>query len=197
MHRPAFGPTARTAAAIIATAALALLAAACSGGSPSATGSGGSANTGGSAGYRSAVAFSACVRSHGVPNYPDPDRNGTLPKASPQRLGVSSSRFNAARGACQHLLPTTGGSLTATSLRQCYLALDCPQALVQHALTAGRVFSRCMRSHGITNWPDPSIDSEGRPLFNINVPRPVPPRYNTAMNECERLDHEGSLLAWG
>lgn len=187
---------ARTAAAVIAAAALALLVAACSDG-PSATGHGGASNTGASANHRSAVAFSACVRSHGVPNYPDPGSGGTLPKESAQHLGVSNSQYQAAQRACQHLLPATGGLLDASSLQQCYLAGVCPQALVQQALTAGRAFSQCMRSHGAPNWPDPSIDSEGRPLFNITVPRPPPPLVGTAINECERADHAGSLLAWG
>jgi hypothetical protein len=73
MRRPrrAWPPTARTVAAIIATAALALLAAACSSG-PSSTGSGGSPNAGGSASSPSAVSYSHCMRSHGVPNWPDP-----------------------------------------------------------------------------------------------------------------------------
>ncbi len=137
------------------------------------------------------------MRSQGVPNYPDPGSGGTLPKPDAQAFGVSSSQFNAAQRACQHLLPTTGGSLTASSLQQCYLAGVCPQALVQHAMNAGRIFSRCMRSHGVPNWPDPTIDSEGRPLFNINVPRPPPPQVSTAISECERLAPAGSLLAWG
>ena len=102
-----------------------------------------------------------------------------------------------AQGACQHLLPATGGSLSASSLRQCYLAGVCPQALVQQALSAGREFASCMRSHGVPNWPDPIIDSQGRPLFNITVPRPPPAQVSTAMNECERLEPAGSLLAWG
>ena len=32
----------------------------------------------------SAVAYSACIRSHGVPNFPDPDSSGQVPKADPQ-----------------------------------------------------------------------------------------------------------------
>jgi hypothetical protein len=52
---------ARTAAAIVAMAVLALLAAAC-GGSPPSTGSGGSPAAGGSATSPSAVAYSACIR---------------------------------------------------------------------------------------------------------------------------------------
>jgi hypothetical protein len=140
------------------------------------------------------------MRSRGVPDYPDPTVAGgttTLPKESAQHLGVSSALFNAAERACQHLLPTTGGSLSASSLQQCYLTDVCPQALVQRAMSAGLEFARCVRAHGVPNWPDPSIDSEGRPLFNINVPRPAPPPTSTAISECSRLDHAGSLLAWG
>jgi Secretory lipase len=46
------------------------------------------------------------MRSHGVPDYPDPDSSGQLPKPSPAnetQLGVSDSQFNAAQAACQHL----------------------------------------------------------------------------------------------
>ena len=185
-------PAARTAAAILALAALVLLAAC--GGSAN---TGSAANTGGAARSQSAVAFSRCMRSHGLPDYPDPDSSGTLPKTSAQRLGVSISVFDAAQSACQHLLPATGGSLTASSLQQCYLAGVCPQALVQRALSAGREFAQCMRSHGVPDWPDPTLDAQGRPLFNINVPRPPPAQVTAAGNECTRLDPAGSLLAYG
>jgi len=165
--RRTWPPRARTAAAIIATAALVLLAAACSGGSPAFTGSGGSPSAGGSTSSPSAVGFSGCMRSHGVPNYPDPDSNGTLPKTSAQQLGVSSSQFNAAQRACQNLLPATSGSF-GQQVRQCYLAGNCPPALVQQMLTVGRKFARCMRNHGVSNWPDPTLDSQGRPFFNLS-----------------------------
>jgi hypothetical protein len=191
----------RPAAAIPAAAALVLLAA-CGGSPANTTGpsntTGGPSNTtGGTAHSQSAVAFSQCMRSHGLPDYPDPDSSGTLPKASAQLLGVSSSVFDAAQRACQPLLPATGGSLTASSIQQCYLAFVCPQALVQQALSAGRVFAQCMRSHGVPYWPDPTVDAQGRPLFNINVPRPQPAQVTAAGNECTRLDPAGSLLAYG
>jgi len=180
-------PTARTAAAIIAAAALALPAAAC-GGSPSATGSGGAPTAGGSANSPSAVAFSHCMRSRGVPNYPDPSSNGELPKTSPQRLGVSSSRFQAARRACQHLLPSTESIQQQT--QQCMLTGVCPPALVRQILTAELRFARCMRSHGVPDWPDPTIDSEGRPIFNVSAHGVDPhhsPQINNRVGECERL----------
>jgi hypothetical protein len=34
-------------------------------------------------------------------------------------------------------------------------------------MTALRTYARCMRSHGAPTWPDPTIDSEGRPGFNL------------------------------
>jgi hypothetical protein len=92
-------PAARTAAAIIAAAALAMLAAACS--SPSSVS--GSPNSGRSANSPSAVGYSACMRSHSVPNFPDPTGTGGIPKESAQHLGVSDSQFTAAQQACQHL----------------------------------------------------------------------------------------------
>ena len=162
--RGARPPAWQTTGAVIATAALALLAAACSS-SPSLTG--GSPAAGGSADPTSAVAYSHCVCGHGVPNYPDPGSGGTLPKVSAQQLGVSSPQLQAARRACQHLLPATGGSLDANSLRQCELTGDCPQALVQQMMNADLKLARCMRSHGLPNFPDPTNGGSSGPVFNI------------------------------
>jgi hypothetical protein len=192
MRRPrrAWPPTARTVAAIIAAAVLALLAAAC-GGSPSSTGSGGSPNAGGSANSPSAVAFSHCVRSHGVTNYPDPGSGGVLPKTSAQQLGVSNSQFQAAQSACHYLLPNTGGSFQQQD-QQCVSAGDCPPALVQRMLTSGRTFAACMRSHGVPNWPDPSIDTgayQGVPFFDLSKEgiNDHLPQIRSKMAECGRL----------
>lgn len=177
-------------AAVIATASLALLVSACSG-SASATGSGGASNAGGSPSSLSAVGYSHCMRSHGVPNFPDPDSSGQLPKGDAQRFGVSSSQLQAARQACQQLLPNNGGAINADSIQQCMMADDCPQALVQQLVNEERNFARCMRSHGVPNWPDPTIDSEGRPVFAISISKdgfdPYSPQIWAKGNECSRL----------
>jgi hypothetical protein len=190
MHRPrgAEPPTARTAAAIVATAVLAVLAAACSG-SPSSTG--GSPNAGGPANSPSAVGYSHCMRSHGVPNFPDPDRSGVLPKVSAQQLGISTSQLQAGQRACQGLLPTTGGSLQQQA-QQCVLAGDCPQAVVQQMLTSGRRFAACMRRHGVPSWPDPTIDTgahRGVPFFDLSKEGidDHSPQISPKMAECSRL----------
>jgi len=165
---------ARTAAAIIATAAMPLLTAAC-GGNPSSAG--GSPNAGGSATSQQALAYSACMRSHGVPKYPDPGssdelRSG-LPKVSLRQLGVSSSQYQAAQGACAHLLPN-GGQMS--------------QAQSQQDLRAMLGFARCMRSHGVPNWPDPTNGPAGWGfnLLHANGFDPSSRQIEQKMTECSR-----------
>jgi hypothetical protein len=102
------------------------------------------------------VAFSHCVRSHRVPNFPDPQPGASNEKfPSAQQLGVGSAQLSAAENACQHLLPAGVDD-------------QFPAAEVPFLLRGMRTFSRCMRSHGVPNWPDPSVDSEGRPVFNLS-----------------------------
>src|ERR1700733_431704 len=113
MRRPrrAWPTAARTAAAIIATAALALLSAACDG-SPSSTGSGSSSNSGGSANSK-ALAYAHCMRSDGVPDFPDPNSAGEFNKATIGQLSASNSQYQTATQACVRLLPNSGGGPTA------------------------------------------------------------------------------------
>src|ERR1700758_2993593 len=132
--RRARPPAVRIAAAILATAALPLLAAACSS-SPSSTSSPSSSSTGsspnatspaaaaGATSSASTVAYSQCMRAHGVPKYPDPASGGQLPKGDAQHFGVSQSQYQAAQNACQHVLPT-GGSFDEQA-HQCIEAGDC------------------------------------------------------------------------
>jgi hypothetical protein len=183
--------TARTAAAIIAAAGLVLLTAAC-GGSPSATASGGSSNAGGSARPDSAVAFSGCMRSHAVPNFPDPSNGGGVPKESAQQLGVSSSQLQVALTSCQHLLPNSGN-------------IDDNPAALHRWWSQMLHFARCMHSHGVPGWPDPSAYSQDplRPTFNLHAagigfhqgaqPGNIvnSPQIEAKVRQCESVVHLG------
>jgi hypothetical protein len=140
--------TARTAVSIFTGVALALLAAAC-GGNPSSTGPGGASNAGGPASAQAPgsqmLAFARCMRSNGVPSFPDPNSSGALPKESSQQLGVSSSKFQSTQATCRHLLPNGGNGPDQAQLEQVRA-----QALK---------FAQCMRNHHVA-LPDP--DSSGR-----------------------------------
>lgn len=129
-----------------------------------------------------ALAFSQCMRSHGVPNFPDPGSDAQVPKADPQNFGVSASRLQAAQRACQDLYP-------AAALAQCQGTGICSPAARQALLGRMRDFANCMRAHGISNWPDPSVDSQGRPGFRgpaADVP-PGSPTDHAANEECHQL----------
>lgn len=191
MHRPR-PPAARTTAAIVATAALALLATAC-GSSPSSTGSDGSSHAGRSAKSSDAggsanaqlVAFSRCVRSHGVPNFPDPQAgasNAKFPSAS--QLRVSSSQLSTAENACQRLLPV--------GIDDQFSPAEVP-LLLRGMLP----FARCMRSHGVPNFPDPA-NSDGHVEFVISVSRdgfdPHSPQILAKARECQHVLPAGTGL---
>jgi hypothetical protein len=94
------------------------------------------------------------MRSHGVPEFPDPDSSGHFSKQTLIQLGVSDSRFNAAQGACQHLWPYQPPT----------------QAQQRQQLTDDLKFAQCMRSHGVPNFPDPTTGPDG-PRFVISVSR--------------------------
>ncbi len=185
------GSTARFAA----LSALALLAAGCGGGGSQRVASVATTTQGGSSGNPSPAAtqgnkaldYARCMRSNGVRSYPDPNSNGNLPKGDAQAFGVGSSQYQAARQACRDLLPGGGSA----SLTQCLMTGDCPRSVVQPALEEGRRFARCMRSHGVSHWPDPTVDSSGRPSFQvteagISIDATRSPQMLSKIGDCQR-----------
>ena len=155
IRRRSRAPAAGTAAASVATTALVLLVAACGSG-PSSTVPRPGPSAGGSATSPSALGFSHCMRSHGVPRFPDPTAGGGVPKFSLQQLEISSTQFQAAEQACQDLLPAGADDVF-------------PPGEVQQLLVGMLNFSRCIRSHGVPGWPDPTTGSEGRPVFLLSA----------------------------
>jgi len=177
---PAATARRRTAVAILATS-LALAAAGC-GGSPgnhvAQLGSTASPRSSSNAPAQEtgALSFSRCMRSHGVPSFPDPEGNGGIPKKSPQQLGVSSSKYQAAQSACARLLPNSGG------------AHGLSPAQVQQLANGMRSFARCMRSQGVPNWPDPTTDSEGTAVFYLQGKIDIAaPQIVTRIRACSHL----------
>lgn len=138
----------RTRVCLLAAAALlsGVLAAGCGGSAPSPTGD---ASTSASAAgaVESGVAFSRCIRSHGVPNFPDPKVSGQAVRmGSPST--VQSPAFQSALHSCQGLLPKGPPGSEASS----------PQAQ-----TRMLEVSACMRKHGISGFPDPTTSPPSNP----------------------------------
>jgi hypothetical protein len=111
-----------------------------------------------------ALAYARCIRSKGVPLWPDPESSGTFDKSklTPHQLGVSTSQIGTAEKACRSLVPI-------------YSA-----AQQSHVLAEALRFSRCMRAHGAANFPDP--ESNGA----IVIPHAMEnsPAYLAALHFC-------------
>ena len=90
--------------------------------------------------------------------------------------------YQAAAGACQALLPSGGAGTT--------------QAEVQQEWSEFRSFARCMRRHGVPNWPDPQPRSgtDPRPLFDIQPVNPQSPINPDSPQITNKLPDCDSLL---
>ena len=111
-----------------------LLAAAC--GSPT-------PDSAGSSAYAKALPFAQCMRSHGIGNFPDPDSSGNFDVGN----SVSHSpQYATAQATCVRLHP--------------YNMVLSPNQVAQLMAQALK-FSRCMRAHGVLNFPDPTEGGSG------------------------------------
>lgn len=189
LRRRGLPVAARVVVAAAAATALVVLAAACGGsaggqaaqlGSTAATN--GAVSSAGASQKSGLLAFAACMRSNGVPNFPDPSSSGVLPKRQVAQLAAGSPRFVPAHKACEHLLPN-GGQPTP--------------AQVQQAWKDMRSFARCMRAHGVPNWPDPTVTSarDNRPFFNVPASiDPNAPQIGSTISACQRVMHASNPL---
>jgi hypothetical protein len=165
-------------AAVLVTAVLA--AAGCGGSSSSANppaANGGAGNP--SSGSTKLVQFANCMRSHGLPNFPDPTAQGTfnLPAGM-----SSSSQFQAADHACKSLAPP--GSLSG-------------QGPTTQQLNQTVKFVSCMRKHGESSFPDPSSNGTFQLNGGTNPIDPNSPQFKSAMSACRALLPPGSGFGTG
>jgi hypothetical protein len=92
------------------------------------------------------VAFSACMRKHGVPNFPDPKAVGHGYGLTIDNEMANSPQFKNAQQTCKKLLPN-GGTPTAQEQAQ----------QLQEALK----YAACIRAHGMPDYPDPKVHGGG------------------------------------
>jgi hypothetical protein len=118
-----------------------------------------------------AIAFSSCMRSHGVSKFPDPSIGGRIPKVGLEELGVSGFRFETAQRACRHLLPNGGAGPDAAQLRQ--------------ARAQALSYAECVRRHGVTNFPDPGSDGRIPDPATVGIDQGSP-KFEAANQACSK-----------
>jgi hypothetical protein len=116
------------------------------------------------------LAHARCMRAHGISNFPDPDANGNLQLNADagSDLDPNNPRFKAADSACKSLLPPRKAP---------------PKDLKAKTLK----YARCMRAHGISDFPDPGPDGtlqiQATPGSDLD---PNNPQYKAANDACKK-----------
>jgi hypothetical protein len=123
--------------------------------------------------YAQGVRYSGCMRSHGVPRFPDPSPGGGF---NLRALGsdAGSPAFLAAQTACAALQPAGSGRPSPFTGEQ-------ERQMIAKA--------RCIRTHGVPSFPDPT--TVGRGMFGEPG---LPPGWNNeapavikALIACEHV----------
>ena len=93
-----------------------------------------------------AVRFSDCMRSRGVPDFPDLSVGGGPMGEQLARSGVdlNTPAFQSAMNACRALAPAAKAALGPTFGESKAMMV---------------AFARCMRAHGLKTFPDPTVSS--------------------------------------
>lgn len=119
---------------VLAVAAGALVLAAC--------GSSGTTGTGSRSATPSAgITYADCMRTHGVPNFPDPTSAAGGVQLVGSGVNTQSPAFRSAQSTCQKLLP--GG-------------IGGPGGISAARIERGVKLADCMRAHGLRTFPDPT-----------------------------------------
>jgi hypothetical protein len=109
-------------------------------------GCGSSGKTSQAVGHSAFLAFSRCMRSHGATNFPDPSPGGGIQLDA--GMNPFSPAFKAAQSSCRKLLPGGGPGAAHPSAQ---------------AKAATLKISECMRRHGVSGFPDPTLTPPSGP----------------------------------
>jgi hypothetical protein len=93
--------------------------------------------------YTDELKYARCMRSHGVPSFPDPSASGGF--VFPAGSNPTSSATRAAQAKCAKFLPDSGLPRPGTATHP-----------TSAALAQMLKVTRCMRRHGIYEFPDPT-----------------------------------------
>jgi hypothetical protein len=136
-----------------------------------------------------AYKHAACMRSHGVPNFPDPQisTNGnqvSIRQVLPQSV-ANSPQFKAADKDCRGLVPGLANESPAQIAAQQHA----------HAQTL-LAFAGCLRGHGVQGFPDPT--AQGQLTLQMIHAAGVDlqaPSLLTAAKACVGVTHGAITLA--
>ena len=126
------------------------------------------------------------MRSHGVPSFPDPNSKGVWPKGQVEVAASNQTPFQAATRACGYLLPYGGPGVPPSPV------------VVQQIRADMAKFARCVRLHGVPNWPDPIVDNRGRGSFDTQAAgiSTNSPQISAQIHNCDHVFPASIGIPW-
>jgi hypothetical protein len=119
--------------------------------------------------------YAQCMREHGITKFPDPGADGVITIQPGLGLDPNSEKFKAATEACKSQAPAGADPPDAKKAdpqeQQRYLA-----------------FAKCMREHGISDYPDPATRDDGS--LSLLIPKDVDinsAHFKQAQQTCKSL----------
>jgi len=133
----------------------------------------GASSSGGDTPLAQDLAYSRCMRTHGMPNFPDPIPTPSggygfhMPQGS-NEINPQSHEYVAAQEACKSLAPQwwTGGQQLSPAQQQAWLT-----------------WAKCIRANGVPGFADPTF-SGGEVHISSGGPG-SPPQLQSAMDACK------------
>jgi hypothetical protein len=147
-----------------------------------ATGQPSGTTTNASSSSSSAFALAQCMRSHGVPNFPDPTKGPG---------GGTGFSINTSPGSSTLTVDGTTfeGPVFESAVKRCKLfgGGTAPPPITASQKRAAVLFAECMRKNGVPNFPDPTFPAGGGIAqgSGTNINR-ASPAFQRAVAICNR-----------
>jgi hypothetical protein len=158
----------------------------CSDESKAASGSDGSAGASASADspFDQALEFAKCMRSEGVPEFPDPQQADGGVRMDAGGVDTNSPEFQGAMDACRDKAPQAEG--------------QAPEGGKPLDPTKVAAWAECIRSNGVPNFPDPEINGGQMALDFAGAGLSMgDPAFQKARGACQDKWPGGGMMIQG
>jgi hypothetical protein len=126
--------------------------------------------------YQAQLAYAQCMRTHGEPGFPDPTLSAHAVSFGSGHIDQHTQAYESAATTCKRLVPQGGPPSPAQ---------------IQAAIAALLKNAKCMRAHGVANFPDPVVTGHSIGL-SLRGMDPNSPLFRSAQEACSKLAPMGA-----
>ncbi|MDX6361949.1 MAG: hypothetical protein QOC85_952 [Streptomyces sp.] len=130
--------------------------------------------------FEKALDYAQCMRSNGVPSFPDPQQDSGGVRISPGDVDPNSAEYQKAAEACRDKMPQGQGGTGGAGGGQ----LDSAKVAA---------WAKCLRENGLTKLPDPEINGSNMTI-DPKAAGITPEEFQKAQQACQDKYPGGGLM---